>query len=40
MNALTEEMMLRIAELMPEEQRGFYRERLLQRGDQALEAGQ
>jgi 1-acyl-sn-glycerol-3-phosphate acyltransferase len=37
MNELTEEMMLRIAELMPEEQRGFYRERMLQQGQQAME---
>jgi 1-acyl-sn-glycerol-3-phosphate acyltransferase len=40
MNTLTEEMMLRIAELMPEEQRGFYRERLEQRREQTVEAGQ
>jgi|HigsolmetaAR202D_1030399.scaffolds.fasta_scaffold12063_6 1-acyl-sn-glycerol-3-phosphate acyltransferase len=35
MSALTEDMMLRIAELLPEEQRGFYRERLAQRKSQS-----
>jgi 1-acyl-sn-glycerol-3-phosphate acyltransferase len=33
MNELTEEVMLRIAELMPEQYWGFYRERLLQLND-------
>jgi len=32
MNELTDEMMLRIAELLPEEYRGFYRERMLEVG--------
>jgi 1-acyl-sn-glycerol-3-phosphate acyltransferase len=36
----TEELMLRIAELMPEAYWGFYRERMLQDGGQTLEAGQ
>ncbi|MFL5804356.1 MAG: lysophospholipid acyltransferase family protein [Roseiflexaceae bacterium] len=34
----TEELMLRIAELMPEAYWGFYRERMLQDGGQAMEA--
>jgi 1-acyl-sn-glycerol-3-phosphate acyltransferase len=33
MNELTEELMLRIAELMPERYWGFYQERMLQRND-------
>ena len=40
MNELTEELMLRIAELMPEQYWGFYHERMLQHTDETVEAQQ